>query len=350
MSTIAIDCRFASTHSGLGRYTRELTRHLLSLDDCHRYVLIIRPEAQDWTRSLPVRSDVIVREVNAPHYSLREHVLLPRLLREQGADLLFSMHFNVPLFCPTPFIATIHDLILHHYPNAAPIARQAAYRLQMRRTVNAAQKLICVSDFVRKEVSSVYGPAVAGKTLVIHEGVASAFSRQAASEQQRVRSRYGIAGSFYLYVGNAKQHKNLQLLLQCFRALGDTGTSLVLVTGGREAERLQLPSGVQILPHVADEDLPALYSSARALVTCSLYEGFCLPVVEALSCGCPVVAPQHPPFPEVTQGRALLVPCDVDSFVKALRTTSGTETGFTRPTWEDAARSTLRVIRDVLHR
>lgn len=344
MRTIAIDSRFASTLSGLGRYTRELTIHLLKRDDPVRFVLFVSPQGRAWASTLPHPERWSLSELDVPPYSLREHLLLPRALRQSKADLLFVPHFNVPFATPTPVVATIHDLILHRFPNAAPWWKRAGYRFLMRRTVRRARALIAVSGFVRDELQRTYGSGIVERSTVISEGVGPQFSRRRAAEQDRVCGTLGIHRPFFLYVGNAKQHKNVPLLLEAFGALGEGGPSLVLVSSGRETEHLSLPPHCILLTRVDDAQLPALYSAASAFVTASLYEGFCLPVVEALACGCPVIAVREGPLEEISQGNALLVEPSVSAFTAALRTPPPAPIAFAPPSWETAAAQTVHVL------
>ncbi|MDD4319774.1 MAG: glycosyltransferase, partial [Candidatus Peribacteraceae bacterium] len=165
MTSIAIDCRFAQFQAGLGRYTRELVPRLLSRTDGFSYTVIVRPEAEGWAVNLPGRPTV--RFCSAAHYSLREQLEVPRILRTSRADLLFTPHFNVPCFCPVPFVATIHDLILHRYPNQASLPKRIAYRVLMRRTVMHARRLISVSSFVATELRAAYGDGILPRLSVI---------------------------------------------------------------------------------------------------------------------------------------------------------------------------------------
>lgn len=345
---IAIDCRFAGGYSGLGRYTRELTEQMLGRADLLHFLLLVRPEAHAWIASLPPSPRFHVRTVDAAHYSLQEHVLLPHILQEEHATLLFAPHFTVPWHCPVPFVATIHDFILHRFPGDAPLWKRLAYRLLMRRTVHRARALITVSGFIRDELQTIYGPDAALRTSVIHEGVHPLFTPQPRVEQEDVCCAYGIDQPFFLYVGNAKQHKNVPFLLKAYAAAGENLPLLVLVSGGRETGNLHLPSRTMMLEHVPDADLPALYSAARTFVTASSYEGFCLPAVEALSCGCPVIAPRCPPFTEVLQGQAHLVEPDMDAFVGALRHPPSPPAAFRPPSWEVAAEMTVAMLQKAL--
>lgn len=318
MPRIVIDCRFAAGHSGLGRYTRELVRELVRRPGQGvEYALALKPGDGEW---IPEDADgVRVLRIDAPHYSLAEQTRLPALLKDAKADLLFSPHFNVPLRCPVPFVATVHDLILHAYPNQAGLAKQAAYRLLMRHAVRFSAAVITVSAFVAGELERVYGARLSRKLAVVTEGVNPSFAPRPAAEIAQLRLRLGLKKPFFLYVGNAKQHKNVQCLLDAWRLLGDASKELVLVTGGPEARALALPAGARLVTGIDDADLPALYGAAEALVTASLHEGFCLPVAEAAACGCPVIASNRTAIPEVAPAGSILLEPAPEAFAAAMR-------------------------------
>ena len=341
MERIAIDCRFAGSDTGLGRYTRELVTHLLRREDGKAYTLFVHSTDELWLRDIP--SATIV-EAAVPHYSFAEQTKLPRLLLTSKAELLFSPHFNIPYACPVPFIVTIHDLILHRYPNNAPRFKQLVYRFLMKRAVTKAKEIIAVSDFTAEELAQEYGSRTAAKTTVIREGVNERFSPASSAEQERVRKKYDLRRPFFLYVGNAKEHKNVPLLMEAFAGLrGDL--ELVLAMNGPEAMRLTLPSRVSRITRVPEADLVALYSCALSFVTASAYEGFCLPVAEAQACGCKVIASNSAAIPEVAGPNALLV----DPTVEALRTAMTAvdamrKSAPMRPRWEEAAEKVVALL------
>lgn len=342
---VLIDCRFSGVATGLGRYTRELTKALLERQDDIEYVLLVREDPSPWLgRLLP---EVIIADI--PHYSLAEQRMLPSILKKSKADLFYSMHFNVPWRCPVPFIATIHDLILHSYPNSAPLLKRAAYRILMHHTVRRARHLITVSDFVREEVARAYGSKILKKSTTVYEGVADTFVPQNDSEQQRVRQKYGLSDQFFLYVGNAKQHKNVQLLIDAFLRANLLETHLVLVSGGPELDRLRLGENIVVLRDVPDADLAPLYTSAKALVTASLYEGFGLPPLEALHCGCPVIAVDGGAIAEIVQEDGLLLPPTREAFTEAfLNPPSHPGHISDRWTWQKTARETALLLRELV--
>lgn len=342
MKTIGIDCRFAGTLTGLGRYTREVTLHLLKRSDSVRYVLFVRSRDEAWLKELSLPEDQIII-ADIPHYSLAEQISFPSLLKKSKIDLLFSPHFNVPFFCPVPFVVTVHDVILHRYPNNAPLFKQIAYRILLSRAVRKAERVIAVSQFTADELRSLYATRLAPVT-VIHEGVTENFQPASDADCARVRSTYALPSSFFLYVGNAKQHKHVELLLKAFAAVPETSPELILCTGGKEAESLVLPPRARRIADVADADLPALYTLATAFVTASLYEGFCLPVAEAEACGCPVIATNRAAIPEIASESAILLEPTVEDYTEALlHPPARTGKSVTR-SWEKTAHETAELL------
>lgn len=345
MKTIAIDCRFAATQSGLGRYTRELMTRLTSLHSSVRYVVFVRSQTESWLTAVP--KDIEIIEADFPHYSLAEHITLPSLLKRVKADLLFSPHFNVPFFCPVPFVVTIHDLILHRFPNDASFLKQAAYKILMARAVRKAKRIFAVSHFTESEIRETYGKRVAKKIRVVHEGVSDLYQPADTHTVTSLREKYHLSRPYFLYVGNAKEHKNVRLLIDAFVRAENSQHELILVSGGKEADALTLPLHVRRLTDIADVDLPALYTGADALFTATLYEGFCLPVAEALACGCPVVATDIPVLAEIADGHATLIGPTLDAFTKAMQQSYRHQTPYRIGRWDDAAKKTEAILLDI---
>lgn len=336
MQKILIDCRFASLHVGLGRYTRELVTHMFALPDAaKRYILLVRKNTETW-----IPKDAQTIEADIAHYSLQEQTTLPAIIKKSGADLFFSTHFNVPLFCPIPFVVTVHDLILHRYPNHASLLKRIAYRCIIGNAVQKAKSIVAVSNFTAHELSQVYGSGIAKKTMVIHEGVSEIYHPVDEKDVQVVLQKFAIARSYFLYVGNAKQHKNVQMLIDAFHDAQVSDADLLLVSGGSEVPLLTLGANVRILPSVSNIDLPVLYSGARALVTASLYEGYCLPVAEALACGCPVIASHCTVIPETADGHAMLIEPTREAFAQAFQNPPTDRLRYVVGTWEKAADET----------
>ncbi len=144
------------------------------------------------------------------------------------------------------------------------------------------------------------------------------YTRPLANAVQDILSAYSLHRPYFLYVGSAKKHKNVPFLIQAFLTAKCKDCDLVLVCNDFPEDVIHGPS-VRILRNVPREDMPALYSGARAKVTATLAEGFCLPVIEAMAMGCMVLATNVGPLPEVTGGLAMLVEPTQDAFVQAFQ-------------------------------
>ncbi len=329
------------TGTGLARYTSELVSALLSRPsaDIH-YVVLVRHAADLPDVRLPHR--ILLADI--PHYSLAEQTRLPALLKASGADLAFFPHFNAPFFCPIPFVATVHDLILHRHPGDASFLKQAAYRILVHRALRRAIAVIAVSEWTKRDVTTMYGHGIAAKTTVVGEGVNESFCPQPLARIEDVRLRYGLQRPFFLYVGNCKPHKNVPMLLDAF-SLARPDADLLLVSGGADARALRLPPNVRLLENVPDADLPLLYGAARCFVTASLEEGYCLPVAEALACGCPVIGTNRSAIPEILSGHGLLAEPTVEAFEAAFDNPPTLAAPVRIGSWAKAAEETERILR-----
>ena len=343
MKKIAIDCRFTGTNSGLGQYTRELVTHLLKRSDAVKYTLIARRTHEPWLKNLQGDPEIIIADI--PHYSLAEQTKIPKLLKKSKVDLLFSPHFNVPFRLIIPFVVTIHDLILHRFPNQASLFKQMAYRRLINSTVKRAKSIITISDFVKRELIDVYGDPIRSKITRIYEGTDPRFSPAPQERIEEALNKFSLLKPFFLYVGNAKQHKNIQVLIDAFADLNQPDRELVLVTGGKETGNLKLVDGVRVISDVSNSDLPSLYGAALAFVTASLYEGFCLPVAEAEACGCKVIASSRGAIPEVAGDNAVLVDANAEAFRSAMEEIDSMSAPKPKNfSWEQAAKETATIL------
>lgn len=315
---IGIDCRFGGTNGGLGTFTRGLVRALLQKSDPWKYELFVLSLSEPWLLDLPP-GRASLTEAPFPHYSFQEQALFPNLLQDAKCDLFYSPHFTVPLFCPVPFVCTVHDLILHRFPNEAPLPKRLGYRLITAAAVRRARKIVVVSTATQEELEHLYGKRVGRKSILAYPGIEPLFRPPSDDAKQKVQEQYSLHSPYLLYVGNCKEHKNVSMLLAAFRKAGLGGVELVLVAGGRECGLLPKVPGVRFLSDVPLRDLPALYGSALATVTATLAEGFCLPLIEAMACGCPVLATNVGPIPEVTGGHALLTEPTIQALTQGMR-------------------------------
>ena len=231
-------------------------------------------------------------------------------------DLFFSPGYNSPLFSPSPFVFTIHDLSHIHCPeNSNPLIR-LYYATVMKRACKRARSILTVSEFTRMQILEWSGVS-AEKVFNVGCGVDPSY--------QPAENSYGLQFPYLLCVSNRKRHKNEFRVVEAFaRASLATGMHLVF-TGNPTTEltdcidRCHITQRVYFAGMVPETKLPSFYRGAEAMVFPSLYEGFGLPILEAMACGTPVVTANVTAMPEVAGDAALLVdPTSVEQIASAM--------------------------------
>ena len=227
-------------------------------------------------------------------------LLAPRLLKQLRVDVAHFTNGMMPLASPVPTVVTIHDMSLTLYPRYHPARRVLLNRPLVDLAAKRADAIITVSESARRDIVQLYGVSPA-RVHVVHEAAAPAFRPVTdATVLRRVRAAYGLAERFILYVGTIEPRKNLPMLLEALaeRRSSDELPHQLVCAGPygwlcpdleRRIERLGLNDVVRLTGYVPFEDLPAIYSLAEMFVFPSVYEGFGLPVVEAMACGTPVI-------------------------------------------------------------
>ncbi len=325
---IAIDAR-KITDFGIGTYVRNLINELAQLDRENRYFLLTGPAGREALRDLPENFEIVLNR--APVYSIRElYALSWRLLRLK-VDLYHATHYVLPLWVPCKAVVTIHDIIHLLYPEYLPNRFAYVYAEKMiRRGLSRGDRIITVSHNTRSDLRDFFG--VQGRKIeVVHNGIEDVFRIQLADdERDRRLAELGIQPGYLLFVGNPKPHKNLDNVVLAYaraRELYDFDAPLVCV-GDRSgiefkirqrAEQLGLQDQIVLLGHVDQAVLPAIYQGARLFLYPTLYEGFGLPVVEAMASRVPVITSNTSALKEIAAGYAHLVnPLDVEAMATAI--------------------------------
>ncbi len=237
-----------------------------------------------------------------------------RLARElrnlTSEDLFFSPGYNTPLSCSSPFIFTIHDLSHVYCPENSSSVIRLYYATLMRRACRGAARILTVSEFTRRQIIGWSG-VPAEKVINVGCGVEAYYRPEG--------ERYGLPYRYLLCPGNRKKHKNEFRAVEAF-AMADIDPGIQLVFLGEPTTPLStrirhcgIESRARFVGVVDEPRLPSLYRGAEAVIFPSLYEGFGLPLVEAMACGTPVVTSNVTAMPEVAGDAALLVnPTSVD--------------------------------------
>lgn len=363
---IGIDARlWGEPRSGIGRYTRSLATALIEArPDDHWVLYVDRPGAV-------VPHGATVRHLPWPQRLVWTLWALPRDLRGHPVDLFHGLTgFELPPNSRCRLVTTVHDLIPLRFPGLVPWRHRWAVRCLLGSALRRATRVIAVSDATKAEIQGRY-PIPDAKIAVVPEAPARHFGPPSAAARATIHARYRLDSPYVLFVGLLEPKKNLPTLLRAVarvhRARSWGATRLVVAgapgwdTGhlAAEARRLGIETVVQFLGPVPDAELPALYGEAVAFVFPSLWEGFGLPVLEAMATGTPVIASCRGALPEVTAGAALLVEPDVAPLADALDSILADpslrdrlrEAGLARArtfSWERTATETLAVYRAAL--
>jgi len=231
-------------------------------------------------------------------------------------DVFFSPGYNTPLFCRSPFVFTIHDLSHIYCPEIGGPLLDLYYATVMKRACHRAARILTVSEFTRKQIIDWSGVSPE-KIVNVGCAVDSAYQPNGDS--------YGLPFAYLLSVSNRKRHKNEFRIVEAFAKANLNPRTHLVFTGEPVADLVcciewhQLRSRVDFVGVVPEAKLPSLYRGAEALIFPSLYEGFGLPILEAMACGTPVVTANTTAMPEVAGDAALFVdPASVEQISRAM--------------------------------
>jgi len=344
---------------GIGRYVASLVNALKRLAPEHEYLEL------DLAEDLPWRVDRLL------WWSQWE---VPRRAWRNRVDLLHCNTFDAPLWCYCPSVITVHDLIpLLPIDRPNPYARTPAARLYWTwwspLTLRLAKHIVTVSEYSKQDIMRLLHIPETRISVVPH-GVDARFCPVSDLDRlQALRSRYYLPSRFILFVSATEPRKGVDTLLEAFVQLVRPMPELGLVIAGdskrasaallAQATDLGVRERLRLTSYVNDDDLSLLYNAADVLAFPSRYEGFGLPVLEAMACGTPVVCSNATSLPEVAGHAALLVPPnDPEALAAALKQVLTDETlyqalrekGLKRAaqfSWEETARKTLAVYEKV---
>jgi glycosyltransferase involved in cell wall biosynthesis len=303
---------------GAGNYILRLVAALrdLGLDD--RVYVICKPEDVERLGPWPGGSffePVAVRLRGRVHRLCWEQVGLPGLLRRLGAELLHSPHYTVPLAAPTRRVVTFHDMIFFLYPQYHDRLKVVFFRRMMRRSSVAADHIITDSESTRSDTIRILG-VPRDRITTVPLGVEERYRPITDPVGiDSVLTRHSLSRPFVLSVCTLEPRKNLAGLIGAFRLMRIAGFNGTLAIAGAKGWHVESifnavaapdRDAVRFLGYVPDADLPALYSACAAFVYPSFYEGFGLPVLEAMACGAAVITSDRSSTAEVAGGAALL--------------------------------------------
>ena len=355
--------------AGVSRYIEFLLRALPAAAPDIEAVVFTGPQAGECGADFPTSLQWRRSRVPTGRPEVRilwEQVAGPVALRRAGVDLVHGPVNVMPLLDGLPGVVTVHDLAFRIYPEQYPRAKQRYLDLLTGLSVRRAARVITVSESTRRDVLRFYR-VDPERVVTVPNGVDPSLAPVTDRERLAAfRKEHGLPDDFILFVGTLQPRKNLVGLLRAYARMGARVDAPLVVAGGKgwmyepvfnEVRALGVEDRVIFAGYADPEDLALWYSAATVFVYPSLYEGFGLPVLEAMACGTPVITSDTSSLPEVAGDAALLVnPRDVDAMAAAIARLMGDpalradlrERGLARArafSWERTARETAAVYR-----
>jgi glycosyltransferase involved in cell wall biosynthesis len=295
--------------SGVERYISELVKALVEVEGGDEFVVFSDSEA--WPSSSRLR------RVPLPPMGRLKRIRcdrggLARIARPERLDLLHGPKSVVPAGLNCPGVATVHDVIFMKHPDFYPFWWRWYWVRSLRQSMERAAAAVCVSETTARDLEALV-PAARGKAVAVPSGIDARFGAITDEAAASVRRRLGVEEPYFLSVGNITVRKNVPVLLEAFEEVRRRKPMTLVIAGALDygareiVPLIERQAAVRHLGHVEDEPLAALYRGAAGLVYPSQYEGFGLPALEAMVCGCPVVASTGGALPETVGDAGLLV-------------------------------------------
>ena len=369
MPPVVLDARTATDHfPGIGRYVVNLASALKRVSPDLDLALLRDPSLTAQRLTLP---DLPTLDSAASPFALAQQWRVRSILRQARATLYHSAYYLMPYAPGVPSVVTCYDLIPLIYPHYFTATRRLIFRTAHFLALRTSRMILAISEATKHDLMRFFH--VDPRRIVVTPLAADAhFHPPSRAAIDRVRAQYALPGRYMLYFGSNKPHKNVPRLVEAFARLGSRVRKLEmgLVIAGHWDQRypqakdlaaqLNLTDRVRFSGPVQDGDLPALYGGAELFVFPSEYEGFGLPVLEAMACGTPVVCSNRSSLPEVAGDAALLCdPQDIEALASAIEQALTDrdvravlqERGLARAaqfSWDQTAQQTLRAYQSIL--
>lgn len=363
--SVTLDARMIY-HSGIGTYLQNI---IPLISDSIDLTLLGNEKLFS---EFPWRNKVKIIELNSRIYSISEQFEIPSKMKR--ADVFWSPHLNSPLLPvrAATKLLTVHDVYHLAFRNKLSALQKFYSSLVIKNVIKQADRIITVSEFTKSELLK-YTRVNPERISVVHNGIDRSRFRIIKDNRllDSVRRKYSLPEKFLLFVGNLKPHKNLVKLLLAFEEISERNPEYHLVIAGKsegmittDKEIIKFTSGnigfsgkVHFTGELKNEDIAVIYNLAEAFIFPSVYEGFGLPVLEAMACGCPVISSNAASLPEVCGDAAYYFkPHDVKDIARAVSEVLSDRNlrqdliarGLKRAdlfSWETSAEKTLEIIK-----
>ncbi len=328
---ISIDTRGAKlyTGTGIGTYTNELMKNIMKLDQKNQYLFFWPGEGYEQFKG---KSNIKVRIVGEKHKSFWTNSYIPAQIKNNAIEIFHVPQNGIGLpkekYCK--YVVTVHDLIPYILPETVGENYRKQFTTQMPSILENADKIITVSQYSKQDIMNYFGipKEKIAVTYLATDTIYQPINHQHA--KNFIKNRYTIDSNFILYLGGFSPRKNVHRLIDAYaniyRKLNPSHDLIIIGTLKeshqelvKQVEKLGLQNKVKFIGFIPYEHLPYFYNAASVFVYPSIYEGFGLPPLEAMACGCPTITSNITSIPEVVGDGALLInPFDIDELSRSI--------------------------------
>ena len=293
---------------GIARFAVEILKAISKIDRENRWMVLALEDGREHLPELPENFEILF--VNVKPYTPFEHVLIPYLLRKREYDIFYSSTYIFPLFVKGRVFMTIYDLIPLTFPENYGFFKRLYYKKVLSRCIKRAEKIFTVSRSTAMDIEKFFGERE--KVVIVPGGVSDEFFPVKGERDEEMLKELSASKPYIIFVGNERPHKNFLNAARAFEILKDRFPSLKFVAAGVSEENALKITGKKIerilcKGDLSDEKISALLRNAELAVMPSFYEGFGLPVLEAMACGCPVITSNTSSLPEVVGSAGIMV-------------------------------------------
>ena len=316
---------FREKKHGMDMVALELIKNLQEIDKKNEYLIFVKPDVDK--NCFQETDNFKIIELNGGFFPVWEQFVLPVAARKHRCDILHCTSNTAPVNTKIPLIITLHDII---YLESISVLKKGGTwyqkfgniyrRLVVPRVVHISKKIITVSEFEKDRIRNYFGYPEDDNTLVaVYNGVSDYFKKiDDKKELKRVKQKYNLPDEFFFFLGNTDPKKNTKGVLKAysdFLKRNDKKITLVMLDYDKEAlkkllneiDDKELINHIFLTGYVINTDLPAIYNLCKIFLYPSLRESFGIPVIEAMSCGTPVITSNTSSMPEISGGAAYII-------------------------------------------
>jgi glycosyltransferase involved in cell wall biosynthesis len=320
--TIAVNTRFllANRLEGIGRFSTETLRLITQQHPEHQFVFLFdRPYSNEFLFADNITPKVVFPPTRHPllwYWWFEQSV--PRALQQCKANVFVSPDGYCSLSATTPTLMVVHDLAFEHFPEQVPFLARHYYQHFSPKYAHRAQRLATVSEYTKNDLVQRYKVSP-DKIDIVYNGVTEGYAPISNQQKTHIKQQYANGADYFLFVGAIHPRKNLANILRAFDQFKQQNTNrpIKMLIAGRKAwhsqdafdayEAMTFKTDVVFVGHLQVTELSKVVAAATAMVYASLFEGFGIPIIEAMHCHTPVITANVSSMPEVAGSAALLV-------------------------------------------